>query len=209
MISKIPSQIRCEFQNNLVKLTFNNLSTGWMRDDDSFIKRVNEDNLNSVFLKPHLIKEFEIKNRLDDGIRFLKSEKYSKAVQKFNEVLFYDSQYGEALLNKSFSLKFQKHFVKSLRYYKCAVSADENLKDMEYHKTLLKEANAEIDNFPKLKMNIYAGDQYFSKGDYNNAVLSYNRALANPSGFKDKILFKLLNKKATSLLNLRGLSIIL
>ena len=39
MISKIPSQIRCEFQNNLVKLTFNNLSTGWMRDDDSFIKR--------------------------------------------------------------------------------------------------------------------------------------------------------------------------
>ena len=54
MISKIPSQIRCEFQNNLVKLTFNNLSTGWMRDDDSFIKRVNEDNLNSVFLKPHL-----------------------------------------------------------------------------------------------------------------------------------------------------------
>ena len=204
MISKIPSQIRCEFQNNLVKLTFNNLSTGWMRDDDSFIKRVNEDNLNSVFLKPHLIKEFEIKNRLDDGIRFLKSEKYSKAVQKFNEVLFYDSQYGEALLNKSFSLKFQKHFVKSLRYYKCAVSADENLKDMEYHKTLLKEANAEIDNFPKLKMNIYAGDQYFSKGDYNNAVLSYNRALANPSGFKDKILFKLLNKKATSLLNLNN-----
>ena len=141
---------------------------------------------------------------MDDGIRFLKSEKYSKAVQKFNEVLFYDSQYGEALLNKSFSLKFQKHFVKSLRYYKCAVSADENLKDMEYHKTLLKEANAEIDNFPKLKMNIYAGDQYFSKGDYNNAVLSYNRALANPSGFKDKILFKLLNKKATSLLNLNN-----
>ena len=71
----------------------------------------------------------------------------------------------------------------------------------EYNEALLKEANGERDNFPKLKSDIYAGDEHFKKGEYENAIDSYNRALENPSKFKDKILFKLLNKKATAFLS--------
>jgi tetratricopeptide (TPR) repeat protein len=51
-------------------------------------------------------------------------------------------------------------------------------------------------------VNIYVGDEHFAKGEYENALDSYNRALHSPSKFKDKILFKLLNKKATALLKL-------
>ena len=114
-------------------------------------------------------------------------------------MLFYDPEYGEALSNKSYALYGQNHFVKSLRYYKRAVEADESLKNMEYHKLLLGKSNEERQHFPKLKLNIYAGDEHFASGEYQKAVDSYNRALMNPSKFKDKILSKLLNKKATTL----------
>ena len=202
MISNIPEELSFETQNNKVRFTFNGLSTNWMGKEDSFIKRIDEGNLNKALLAQHLIKEIEIRNTLDKGISLLHSEKYQKAIEGFDEVLFYDPEYGEALLNKSFALRGQKHFVKALRHYKRAVKCDDSLKDVDYHKVLLKEANDERDNFPKLKLNIYAGDEHFAKGEYENALDSYNRALQSPSKFKDKILFKLLNKKATALLKL-------
>ena len=106
------------------------------------------------------------------------------------------------MLNKSHALCGQKHFVKALRHYKHAVKCGDGLKDNDYHKSLLRQANEERDNFPKLKLNIYAGDEHFAKGEYEDAVDSYNLALKNPSKFKEKILSKLLNKKATALLKM-------
>ena len=203
MNSNIPDELSLEVQNNQVRFKINDLSTDWMNEDDSFIKRIGKNNLNDEFPVKHLVKEIEIKNILDEGIRFLDLKKYSKAIEEFDRVLFYDSQYAEALLYKSYALYGQKHFVKSLRYYKRAVNADNSLKDLKYHKSLINNANRERDNFPKLKLNIYAGDEYFAKSDYENAIESYNRALVNPSKFKDKILSKLLNKKATALLRLK------
>ena len=189
-------------KNGLIKFTLSDVSTKWIKNDDAFIKRISKDNINPFFRDEHLKKEIEIKNTLDEGFALYEAQKYLKAIEKFDEVLFYDDIYGEALLFKSFALKGQKHYVKSLRYYKRTLKADSSLKDIEYHKSLLKLANDERDNFPKLKLNIYAGDEYFAKGDFKRAVESYNRALVNPSKFKDKILSKLLNKKATAYLKL-------
>lgn len=202
MISNVPEEISYEIKANKVRFILNGVSTNWMGEDDLFIKRIDRDNLNKIFLTQHLAKEIEIKNVLDEGIGFLKSDKYSKAIENLDEVLFYDPEHGEALINKSFSLRGQKHFVKALRHYKLAVKCEGSLEDIEYYKSLLKQANDERADFPKLKSNIYAGDEHFSKGDYESAVDSYNRALSNPSKFKDKILSKLLNKKATALLKL-------
>ena len=198
----IPDELFFEVHDDQVKFKINDVSTNWLDKDDSFIKRIDNDNLNHELLTKHLSKEIEIKNTLDDGISFFKSEKYLKAIECFDEVLFYDPEYAEALLYKSRALFAQRHFVKSLRYYKRALKADGLLEDVEYNKLLLKEANNERDNFPKLKRNIYAGDEYFANGEFERAVESYNRALMNPSKFKDKILSKLLNKKATALLKL-------
>lgn len=202
MISNVPEEISYEIKANKVRFILNGFSTNWMGEDDLFIKRIDRDNLNTIFLTQHLAKEIEIKNVLDEGIGFLKSDKYSKAIENLDEVLFYDPEHGEALINKSFSLRGQKHFVKALRHYKLAVKCEGSLEDIEYYKSLLKQANDERADFPKLKSNIYTGDEHFSKGDYESAVDSYNRALSNPSKFKDKILSKLLNKKATALLKL-------
>lgn len=204
MILNIPEELGFEINGDNIKFSLEGLSTNWMDKNDLFIKRIDENNLNNLFLKKHLKKEIEIKNILDEGIRFLKSEKYHHAIGEFDRVLFYDPCYGEALLKKSHALKGQKHFVKSLRYYRKAVKADDTLKDIEYYKNLLKLANRERDNFPKLKLNIYAGDEYFSRGEFEKAIESYNRALKNPSKFKDKILSKLLNKKAAAFLRLNN-----
>ncbi|MBQ2666011.1 hypothetical protein [Methanobrevibacter sp.] len=204
MISNIPDELIFETINNKVKFSLGDMSTGWLDCDDSFIQRIDESNMNKIFLTQHIVKEIEIKNVLDEGISFLKSGKLINAIGNFDEVLFYDPEYANALLYKSFALRGQKHFVKALRHYKHAVKCDAGLKDIDYHKTLLKEANNERDNFPKLKLNIFAGDEYFAKGEYGNAVDSYNRALANPSKFKEKILSKLLNKKATALMKLEN-----
>lgn len=191
-----------EFKDGKVKVSLDNISTNWLDKNDSFLKRIDKDNLNKVFLNEHIKKEIEIKNILDCGINLLKHEKYTKAILKFDEVLFYDDNYGVALINKSYALRAQKHFVKSLRYYKKAVNASSDLKDMEYYKMLIVEASRERDEFPKIKRNIYAGDEYFTKGEFTQAVKSYDRALENPSKFREKILTKLLNKKATALLKL-------
>lgn len=194
----IPDMLACEVHDGKVKFSIDDISTNWMKADDSFTIRVNKDNINPACPIKHLKKEIGIKNTLDEGVFFLKSGKYPKAIICFDEVLFYDPEYGDALLYKSHALRAQKHFVKALRYYKRSVNADESLKDIEYHKTLMKEANDERSNFPKLKVNIYNGDEHFAKGEFEKAVESYNRALVNPSKFKDKILSKLLNKKATA-----------
>ena len=203
MISNIPDELSFETQSGKVRFTLNGLSTNWMGKEDSFIRRIDESSLNKALPAQHLTKEIEIKNTLDEGIGLLQSGKYQKAIERFDEVLFYDPEYGEALLNKSYSLRGQKHCVKALRLYKRGEKCDDALKDVGYHKALLKEANGERDKFPKLKSDIYAGDEHFKKGEYENAIDSYNRALENPSKFKDKILFKLLNKKATALLELK------
>lgn len=202
MTLKVAKCLECEVQGDKLRFSIDGLTTNWMAKDDLFIKRIDEENLNEELKSRHLAKEIEIKNILDEGISFYESGKYPHSIKDFDRVLFYDSQYAEALLYKSYALRSQKHFVKSLRYYKRAVKADATLKDSEYHRMLLGEANNERDNFPKLKSNIYAGDEYFARGEFLKAVESYNRALVNPSKFRDRILSKLLNKKATALLKL-------
>ena len=196
----IPEILTCQRDGDRIRFSLDALTTDWMDLDDSFTERIQKDSLNPAFLRQHLLKEIEIKNVLDDGIRFLNDGKYHKAVGLFDEVLFYDDEYADALISKSRALQKQGHYVKALRYYKrwarCGFS------DVEYHKILLAEANRERDDFPKIKLNIYAGDDHFSKGEFEMACESYDKALANPSGFKDKILFKLLNKKGTALLKL-------
>ena len=194
--------LNTEFKNGKVKVSLDNISTNWLDKNDSFLKRIDKDNLNKVFLNEHIKKEIEIKNTIDCGINLLKHDKYTKAILKFDSVLFYDDNYGVALINKSYVLRAQKHFVKSLRYYKKAVNASSDLKDMEYYKMLIGKASRERDEFPKIKRNIYAGDEYFTKGEFTQAVKLYDRALENPSKFREKILTKLLNKKATALLKL-------
>ena len=198
----IYDEIKCECLDDNVRFEFEGISTGWMSQDDSFIERIQTSNLNQYFIKEHILKEIEIKNLLDEGIIFLKSEKFTKAIECFDDVIFYDEQYAEALINKSHALFSQRHFVKALRYYRRTVSASEDLKDLKYHKLLLKKSGEERDNFPKLKRNIYAGDEYFAKGEYEKALKNYKKALANPSKLKEKILFKLLNKEATTYLKL-------
>ena len=198
----IPEDLEFEVKNGRIRFAIEGLSTGWMNTDDSFVKRIDTDSLNPIFLRDHLKKEIRIKNTLDEGVRLLNSEKYPNAVKDFDEVLFYDPEYGEALLYKSYALRGQKHFVKALRHYRRAVKCDDCLKDAEYYRDLLREANNERDNFPKIKLNIYAGDEYFSVGEFQKAAESYERALANPSKFKERILSRLLNKKATALLEL-------
>lgn len=185
-----------------VKFSIDEITTSWMGMDDSFTKRIRFEDLNPCFLKRHLLKEIEIKNTLDMGAELLGGEKYAKAIRMFDEVLYYDLEYGEALLFKSKALFGQKHFVKSLRHYKKAVKADSGLKDVEYHKLLLRKSSEERDNFPKIKRNIYAGDEYFAKAEYSKALECYDNALANPTDFKNKIHSKLLNKKGTALVRL-------
>lgn len=198
----IETDLKCEFSGDKVRFTLNDMSTSWMDFNDSFIERIQFDGLNRDFLDRHLAKEIEIKNILDRAIGYLKREKYPKAVKCLDEVIYYDECYAVAILNKSYALKGQGHFVKSLRNYKKAIKCDGRLKDIEYHRNLLKKANSERDNFPKIKLNIYTGDEYFMHGEYEKAVESYDRALGGPSKFRDKILPKLLSKKATALVEM-------
>lgn len=176
--------------------------TSWMDLQDGFIERIQFDRLNPCFLEMHLSKEIEIRNCLDEGIRFLRDERYQKAIEYFGDVLYYDPEYGEALFFKSKALFGQGHFVKSLRTYKKAIRADARIEDGEYHMLLLRKSSEERDSFPKIKRNIYAGDEHFAKGEFEKALESYDRALANPTKFKNRILSKLLNKKATALMRL-------
>jgi tetratricopeptide (TPR) repeat protein len=197
----IIDELEYEVLDDMVRFQIENVSTGWICRNDSFTQRIQLENINRAFPVGHLKKEIEIKNILDEGTRFLKSEKYADAVKCFDDVLFYDPDYIEALINKSHALFGQRHFVKALRFYKKAVGAG-FAGDVEYYKSLLAESGRERDGFPKIKLDIYAGEEYFAQGDFENALESYEKALAIPSKFRDKILFKLLNKKATTLVKL-------
>lgn len=197
-----PQELDCEASGNLVRLSIDGLSTYWIDKSDSFLERMDRDNLNEDHPVEHIKKEIQIKNTLDDGVSLFKSQKYGKAIQKLDEVLFYDPECGEALMNKSYCLCAQGHFVKSLRHYRRAVRADESLKDPKYYRELLGKANDERSGFPKLKRNIYAGDEHFARGEFQSAIESYSRALQDSSKLKQKILSKLLNKKATAYLKL-------
>ena len=189
-------------RDNEVKFSVDDISTSWMSPDDNFIDRIQFNRLNPCFLKRHLAKEIEIRNTLECAVKLLGSQKHPKAIEMLDRVLYYDPEYGEALFFKSKAFFAQKHYVKSLRHYKKAIKSDNRLKDVDYHKLLLKKSSDEIDNFPKIKRNIYAGDEYFAKGDYDKALKCYEKALANPTKFKNRILSKLLNKKGTALVKL-------
>ncbi|WP_407374851.1 tetratricopeptide repeat protein [Methanobrevibacter sp.] len=178
-------------------------STSWLNPDDCFMDRIQFGNLNPLFRKKHLLAEIKTKNSFDEAVGYLKNERYGKAIDILDKVLYYDPEYGEAILAKSKALYGQGHFVKSLRHYKKAIKINNNLNDVDFHKLLLKNASEERDSFPKIKKNIYNGDEAFRKGDYEKALHFYDNALANPTRFKDKILSKLLNKKATSLFKLK------
>ena len=202
MSVNVPDIVECEVIENKVRFSLDGESTGWMDRDDPFIRRIDEDSLNHDLLAEHIKKEILIKNTLDEAIRLFGLAKYPKAIEMMDEVLFYDPKYGVALLNKSYCLRAQKHFVKAFRYYMCAVRTDGSLEDVEYYKALGGEANNEISGFPKLKLSISTGDEYFAFGDFESAIEIYDRALQDNSRFKQKILPKLLNKKATAYLKL-------
>lgn len=189
-------------KDDKVRFSVGETGTSWLSLNDNFLKRIQFDRLNPYYLEKHLAKEIEIKNKLDEGINYLDNQKYPKAIECFDEALWYDPTYAEALFFKSKAIFGQGHFVKSLRNYKKAIKSDASLRDVDYHKLLLAKSSKERDGFPKIKRNIYAGDEYFSNGDYENALESYDKALANPTDFKNRILTKLLNKKATALLRL-------
>ena len=202
MSLNISDELNMETHENMVRFSVEGTSTNWMDSDDLFIKRIDEDNLNRDLLVEHLKKEIQIKNLLDEAISLFKTQKFAKAIEMLDEVLFYDPEYGEALLFKSYCLRGQRHFVKALRHYKRAVKSDESLRDNEYHMAITRQANEERSNFPKLKLNIYAGDEHFARGEFEMAIESYDRALEDSSKFKQKILSKLLNKKATACIKL-------
>ena len=199
MIEKISENLTIRKSDGKVKLSIGNVSTNWLGEDDMFLDRLENINLNPVFLDEHLALEIKVKNILDEAVS---SPKPSRAIELLDRVIYYDESYAEALINKSYALRQQKHFVKALRYYRKAVRADEVFEDVSYFKLILSEANRERDSFPKLKSNIYAGDEYFSKGEYDKALNNYSKALKDQSRFKDKILFKLLNKTGTAYLKL-------
>lgn len=195
-------ELKVENRGNFVKYSIGAISTNWIKIDDGFVERISDDKINPFFKTKHLIREIESKNLLDEGINNLKSEKFKKAINLFDKILFYDENYTEALINKSYALYGQRHYVKSLRFYRKAIKSGLD-KDIEYHKLLLKKSNEERESFPKIKRNIYAGDEAAAKGEFERALEFYEKALADQSGFKNKILFKLLNKKAFILIKLK------
>ena len=193
----------CVFErDDKVRFEINGIATSWMDSDDDFITRIQFENLNRRFLAQHLTKEIEIRNILDEGIGYLEGERYRKAIGCFDEAIYYDESYAEALLLKSRALFGQRHFIKSLRFYNRAIKANPYLKDMEYHKSLVEKSKDERNSLPKIKFHIFIGDEHFSRGDFAKAIESYDRALACPSKFKEKILHKLLSKKGTAFFNL-------
>lgn len=202
MINNIPTQIRVKSKDNLYKLQFESYFTGWLGSDDYFLKRIDSDNLNRVFLKNHLIKEFEVKNKLDSAIVLFQNKSYSKAIKVFDEILFYDPQYLDALIYKSYSLYHQKHFIKALKYFKKAIDVDSVLNNNDFHKKLMKCGQIEKESLPPFKLNIYKGDECFSAKNFKKAVMYYDLTLNGDFKIPEKIRHKLLNKKATALLNL-------
>ena len=197
----LPDELTVDEKGDLIRIGIGDAHTGWISREDSFFKRISDDRLNPFFKIRHLTREIEVKNILDKGIGLLNSQKYVKSISCFDEVLHYDGGYIEALINKSHALFGQAHYVKSLRFYKKAVNSGYG-GDVQYYKLLLKKSGEERENFPKIKRNIYAGDEAVAEGNFDRALVFYKRALVDTSRFKDKILFKLFNKMAFVLIKL-------
>lgn len=89
MSYNIPSELDCEASGNKVRLSIDGLSTYWIDRDDLFFQRIDNDSLNQESLIKHIEKEIQIKNTLDDGVSLFKSQKYAKAIEKLDDVLFY------------------------------------------------------------------------------------------------------------------------
>ena len=200
-IENLALELEIDEKDNHVKIAIGDVSTKWICRDDLFIERICDENINPFYRTLHLTREIEVKNILDRGIELLNLQKYGKAIECFDEVIFFDENYADALFNKSHALFNQGHFVKSLRFYKKAIKSGYP-KDIEYHKMLLKKSSEERDNFPKIKKNIYAGDESAAKGEFKRALDFYDKALTNSSKFKSKIIYKLLNKKGLVLVRL-------
>ena len=200
-IENLALELEIDEKDNHVKIAIGDVSTKWICRDDLFIERICDENINPFYRTLHLTREIEVKNILDRGIELLNLQKYGKAIECFDEVIFFDENYADALFNKSHALFNQGHFVKSLRFYKKAIKSGYP-KDIEYHKLILKKSSEERDNFPKIKKNIYAGDESAAKGEFERALDFYDKALINPSKFKSKIIYKLLNKKGLVLVRL-------
>ena len=196
-ILNLPPQVTVAKSGDLIRIEFGDLRTNWISADDPFIERIRPGRLNRYFLCKHLAREIEMKNVLDNAANLFDLKSYAKAISELDRVIYYDGGYSEAIILKSHALYFQGHFVKALRFYKKS-----HVEDRDYYRLLLEKSSRERDSFPKIKKNIYAGDEAAAKGDYEGAIGFYDRALENPSKFKDKILFKLLNKKALSLTKL-------
>ena len=196
-ILNLPPQVAVAKSGDSIRIEFGDLRTSWISADDPFIERIRPDRLNRYFLCKHLAREIEMKNVLDNAANLLDLKSYAKAISELDRVIYYDGGYSEALFLKSQALYHQGHFVKALRFYKRS-----HVEDVEYYRLLLEKSSKERDSFPKIKKNIYAGDEAAAKGDYERAIGFYDRALENPSKFKKKILFKLLNKKASCLIRL-------
>ena len=186
----IPEEVVIEINDDTVKFEFGGMSTDWISKDDSFIQRIDNSRINRAFRLRHLTREFEVKNTLDKGIACLESGNSAEAIDRFDEVLFYDPLYFDALISKSHALFTQNHYVKSLRYYRKAIQSDDDFNDESYLNLLLKKSDEEISHFPEFKKNIYFGDEYFSKKEFQLAVESYDLALQIPSKFTSKILIK-------------------
>ena len=200
-IENLALELEIDEKDDRVKIALGDVSTKWISRDDLFIERICDENINPFYRTLHLTREIEVKNILDRGIELLNLQKYGKAIKCFDESIFFDENYADALFNKSHALFNQGHFVKSLRFYKKAIKSGYP-KDIEYHKLLLKKSSEERDNFPKIKKNIYAGDESAAKGEFERALDFYDRALMNPSKFKSKIIYKLLNKNGLVLVRL-------
>lgn len=193
----IVDDLSIEHSEDGIRIRFGDSATNWIACDDEFIERISPENLNRFLLQEHLRKEIEIRNVLDEGYDFLENGKYAKAIACFDEAIYYDDGYSQALIGKSHALYAQGHFVKALRFYRKS-----GIDDVDYYRLLLRKSSEERDGFPKIKRNIYAGDEAAAKGDYGSALDFYERALVDPSKFKNKILYKLLNKKAFILIRL-------
>lgn len=200
-LKKLPCELEICKRNDRIRLAVGDVETGWISPDDTFVERISDDNINPFYRINHLTREIEIKNTLDKAVELLNAEKFSKSIAYLDEVLYYDDSYPEALINKSHALFGEGHFVKSLRFYKKAIKSGFP-QDIEYYRLLLRKSSEERDSFPKIKRNIYAGDEAVAKGEFERALEFYENALKNPSKFKNKILFKLLNKRGFVLIKL-------
>lgn len=198
MMYNFPDEVECEERDGLLKVSVGDMSTDFLDASDGFFKRIEKPNVNGDCPVRHISHEIGIKNLLDEAAALLDEGEYGRSIEVLDEVIFYDGDYAEALMVKSHALYAQKHFVKALRHYERAVNISQDLADEKYHENLLEKSAEERAKFSMMKRNIYAGDECFADGEYQKALINYKKSLLIPSQAREKILFKLYNKIATT-----------